>query len=67
MCAPGLKVSIDKRDREAIEFKNKRGQTQLGETDATLLDTGLLKPETTAAPAKKPNPLAVPLKVPGIG
>ena len=60
MCQPGIRVSLDKPDHEAVQFKNKRGESQMTEK---------VNPhaQLPTVAAKKPNPLAVPLKVPGMG
>lgn len=56
MCAPGVKVSLD-GDTTEEKFKNKRGLTTVAPKDS----------DRQEIITKLANPLAIPLKVPGMG
>ena len=56
MCSPGLRVSLDKPDPDAVQFKNQRGNSETAKA---------VQPEMEYT--KLANPLAIPLKVPGMG
>lgn len=56
MCAPGLKVSLDKPEENVV--KKIHGSSQMAPTKV------MTEREATKQIA---NPLAIPLKVPGIG
>ena len=56
MCAPGVRVTLDDQKRDDVVFKNKRGNSEPAKAEKPALET-----------TKLANPLAIPLKVPGMG
>lgn len=63
MCAPGIKVSLDKPE-DGPRFKNQRGDSGVAQEGPQLAPGSTNPQKMTKAPT---NPLAIPLKVPGIG